>query len=191
MFDGQGEDVDHGLMQALHPVLPKPGRISPGMNASQKQGFVGVDISHAAQEALIEKQRLDLSFSCAEQFDELGQLNPESIGAQFTSARREIRTPFDPPEMPYVVVNQEPAVEFENCAGVGARMPVQEQLAGHAEVDGKGAVAELDHNELAVAADGFDHLSAHMSGEFIKILPHDKLGKKLGLYNAPSRQARG
>ena len=88
------------------------------------QGMVFGSRSEKASVVLDEQERLDLSFSLAQQFDELGQLNTEGIGSQLTGTQRESRTPFDASEMPYVVVNQEPAVEFENCTGVGAGMPV-------------------------------------------------------------------
>jgi hypothetical protein len=54
-----GENVDHCAMQPPGALVAQAGGDGAGVNAGLEQSFVGIDVAHAAQEALIEQQRLD------------------------------------------------------------------------------------------------------------------------------------
>ncbi len=57
--DGFAEHALHGLAQAVDFLVGEIGGQARGMQARPPQAFVSVDISNAAQDALIEQQRFD------------------------------------------------------------------------------------------------------------------------------------
>jgi len=58
--DGFRKDLHHGLVQSSNAFSAQARGDGQGMYACPEQGFVGVDISHAADEALIEQAALAL-----------------------------------------------------------------------------------------------------------------------------------
>jgi hypothetical protein len=162
MLNRKRKHFDHGLMKTRGPFSAKPRSIRLGMNASQKQGFIGIDISHPSDEPLVEQERLDLSSAGSKQVKKVGQFDAESVGTELAGTRRKRGAPLNPSEMPNVIVNQKPAVKFEYCPCVSPWPPIQQQFARHAEMDRERTVAKLDHNKFAVPANRLDSLLAHL-----------------------------
>ncbi len=162
MLDGKRKHFYHGPMKTRGSFTAKPRRIRLGMNTSQKQGFVGIDISHPSEEPLIEKERFDLTSARSKQFKKVGQFDSESVGTQLAGTRWKRGAPLDPSEMPDVIVNQKAMVKFKYGPSVSPWPPVQQQFARHAEMDRKRTIAELDKNEFAVPANRLDGLAAHL-----------------------------
>ena len=79
----------------------------------------------------------------------------ERVRTQRLGALQQARAPFDASEMPDVVVNQQAFVEFENGARVRPGFGIQQQLAGHSQVNREHALIEVQHDELAMPVDGF------------------------------------
>jgi len=59
-----------------------------------------------------------------------------------------------------VVINQQAAIELENGARVGAGLRIEQQLAGHAQMNHEYAAIKRDHDEFAVPFHGFYELTA-------------------------------
>ena len=59
LSNGVREHFLNGLVQTRRPFGPDLGAVRAGVDAGTKKRFVGVDVSQAAQEFLIEKQRLE------------------------------------------------------------------------------------------------------------------------------------
>src|SRR5450432_1338505 len=70
-LDGFFQNCFQGLMQAPKLVSGERGSAATGPNAGSEQSFIGVDVSHPAQQALIEQRALDRSLASVEQGGEI------------------------------------------------------------------------------------------------------------------------
>ena len=59
MGNGFAQQFDNGRVQTLGPRPGQACRGALGVNACAVQRFVGVDVADAAQELLVQQQRLD------------------------------------------------------------------------------------------------------------------------------------
>src|SRR5579862_5986533 len=105
------------------------------MNARLEQRFIGVYVSHAAQEFLIQQQRLDSRMAFFQQLQEILERDVKGVGSQRAGPFRQTCAPLDPAEMADVVVDQESLIELKDRTGVGGRFGIEQQLAGHSEVN--------------------------------------------------------
>src|SRR5690242_15577294 len=87
----------------------------------------------------------------------------ERLWSQPAHALRYLSAPFQAAEHSYVIVDERGIVEGENRASVRGSIGVEQQLAGHAEMDDQDAAIEAQNDVLAVPAD-FEYFS---SGESI------------------------
>src|SRR5689334_3574888 len=105
------------------------------MNARFEQRFVGINVAHPAQESLVQQQRLDSSVFLLQPLQEIVERDVQRVGAQRLDPLQQLRAPLNAPEMPNIVVNQQPLIQLENGPRVRTRLGIQQQLAGHAQVD--------------------------------------------------------
>ena len=96
---------------------------------------------------------------------EIVERDIECIGSQCLGSLQQARAPLNSAEVPNIVVNQQTSVEFENRARVGSGFCVEQQLAGHPEMNRKYACIQLEHDELAVAANRLYELIAQAPAE--------------------------
>src|SRR5579884_1253161 len=157
-LDGRAQNAGHRAVETASAVCAEAGGEGAGMDGGLEQRFVGIDVAHAADEALIQQQRLDAGLAFAQEGEKLGFAQAESIGAEAGDAGGKARGPFDTAELPRIVVDKDAVVEFENRAGVRPGGDIEQEAPGHAEVDDEGSFIEGSDNEFAVAGDGLDGL---------------------------------
>ena len=185
-----GEDIHHGAMQPRRAGLAQAGGDRSGMDASLMQRFVGIDIAHASQKSLIEEQRLDLRVPFLEQLQEIVERNSQRIRTQRLRAIDEVRAPLDPAEVADVVVDQQSVIELEDGAGVGSGLSIEQELPGHAEMDGQNSAVEPDDDEFAVPFDGVHLLISHTPPQRCEILPHYMMRSELCVDDPPAGEFR-
>src|ERR1035438_9649668 len=114
------------------------------MNAGAEEGFIGVDISNAAHEGLVQQQALDARLMPPEGGGEFVEGDFQRFGPEAGNAAREVFAELDRAELAAVVEQQGGAVEGEDGVGMFAGIGAQQEAAGHAEVD----------RQIAAAPDG-------------------------------------
>src|SRR5580704_12636553 len=159
-------------MQTRGALFAQTGSDRAGVNARFEQGFVGVDVSHAAQEGLIQQQRLDARLALLQEAQKILQPNVQRVRTQRLRAPQQARSPLDPSEMPDIVVNQQAFIQLENGSRVRAGLGIEQQLAGHSQMNRQYAVVQLQHNELAMPSNGFYKLIANAPPQRGKCLPN-------------------
>src|SRR5262249_62013627 len=105
------------------------------MNAGAVQRLVGVNIAHAAQETLVEQQRLDHGAPRTEAGDEGRRIERERIRSELFQARGELIAELDAAELPDIVIDQRSAVQRDNGVAVRAEFGIEQQLAGHSKMN--------------------------------------------------------
>jgi len=189
--NGGGENIDHGAMQPRGAIFFQAGRDRLRVNARFKQRFIGVDVSHAAQESLIEQQRLDARVTLLQQLQKIFERDVERVRTQRLGPFQQSGAPFDAAEMADVVINQQPFIKLKDGARVGSGFLVEQQLAGHSKMNGKDTLVQLQHDKLAVSANRFYRLIAHAPAKFGKFLADHVVRGKLGVqYRAPGEFRR-
>jgi len=99
------KDIDHGAMQPRGAILTQAGRHGAWVNARFEQRFIGVDVSHAAQESLIEQQRLDARLALLQQLQKIFERDVERVRTQCLSAFQQSGAPFNTAKMADVVID--------------------------------------------------------------------------------------
>ena len=143
------------------------------MKAGTKQRLVRIDIAHAAQEALVEQQRLDAGAACLGQSHEFRAADLERI----RSALRVTGSPEHLAKFSYVVVAQHAFIEQNASARKLAAVDRERELAGHAKVYKEHATGKIEHDEFAVAAYLFDAFSDNDFGSDSFDAQHDTTGQ--------------
>jgi len=185
-----GENIDHRSVQANGALLAQASRDGARMDARFIQRLIGVNIAHAAQESLIQQQRLDGGASRLQQLPKLVERDAERVGTERRGPFGQFFAPFDAAEMADVVINQQAAIEFENGARVRAGFGIEQQLSRHAQMDHQHAPIERENDKLAVALHGFYKLIANSLAQRREFLAHHVVREELGVDNAPPCQLR-
>jgi len=120
-----GEDVYHGAMQTRGPLLGQFGRNRAGVDARLKQRFIGVDVAHSAHERLVQQERLDTGVAFFQAFKKILEWNIQRVRPQRLSAIEQSVAPGNLSEMADIVVHQHALIEFEDRAGVRARLRIE------------------------------------------------------------------
>ena len=87
--NGFGEHGDDGVVELAGAFAADALGERLRMNAGAEKGFVGVDIADAAEESLVEKQRLDARFVRSEGRGELIEGDFERLGSEAGDPVRE------------------------------------------------------------------------------------------------------
>jgi hypothetical protein len=156
-LDGLPEDLPYQAMQSSRLVPGQsPGR-GQGMDPGTEKAFIDINITQAADKALIQEQGLNGPFL-------LLQALIKITGGQVKGVRGQVGQwrPFLPggqedqeSKFPHIPITQlqVSGVQVENKVGMLIRRPVfrdQQQLPGHFEMDDqRGPVFQADQDELA------------------------------------------
>lgn len=130
------------------------------MNAGCEERFIRIDVADAADEGLIQKQRLDVTAMPFEPGEEFFGGNSESVGAGFGEKIGNFGIELHAAELPDVVKDESAVIEFKNRPRVFGALAIPKKLAGHAEVDVEDAAVELYEDLLAMATHAFDSLGS-------------------------------
>jgi len=177
-------------VQTRGPLFAQSGRNRARVNASLVESLVRVNVSHAAQKFLIQQQRFDPRLPLLKPLQKIIERDVECIRPQSLRAVQQPRAPLDSPEMADVVVNQKAFVELENSARVGARLGIEQQLAGHPQMNREHALFQLQHNELAVPPDRLHKLIANAPTKHGEFLAHHVMRRKFSIQDAPPGDLR-
>lgn len=158
--DGLGEDGLDGAEKVGEAGAAEAGGEGKGMNAGSEEGFVGIDIAHAAQKALVEQEGLDAGAPGLGEGDKGGFAELERVG----TALGVIAGTKDLSELADVVKAQGSVAQMKAGAGEFTLAFIEPQLAGHAEVDEEHTAVEIEDDELAVAAYGLDDAAYSLDG---------------------------
>ena len=172
-------------MQTRGPLFAQSGRDRARVNASLVESLVRVNVPHTAQKFLIQQQRFDPRLPLLQPRQKIVERNVQRIRPQSLRAVQQPRAPLDSPEMADVVVNQQAFVEFENSARVGSRLGIEQQLAGHPQMNRKHALFQLQHDELAMPAHRFYKLTANAPTKHGEFLAHHVMRRKFSIQDAP------
>src|SRR5260370_40172253 len=130
--NGFGEHGDDGVVEFAGAVAADALGECLRMNAGAEKGLIGVDITDAAEEGLVEKQRLDARLVPLERDCELLEGNFERLGSKAGDTVGKVFAELDTAELPAIVIQEGGAVEGENGAGVRTGRATEQQGSPHA-----------------------------------------------------------
>ncbi len=148
------ESFDLGICKAV----TSPERVETGL----VQGFIRVNISQSGQEGLIQKERLQYTFSPTEHIRELiiCKVWSERLGPQPPQNHFGIRVQAYPSKFPGVAETQVPIIVQSEYRVIETIFRIlagnQAQVAAHAQVDQKRVLIEWKNEVLAAPLDGDD-----------------------------------
>ena len=164
-------------------------RIDPGA----EERLIGIDIADSGENGLVQQDSLN-GRAAADSFQR--EFGGQGVGAQaaravFTGLSGE----FDAAEHADIVIDQGGTVEVEERSGVRAGGGVDEELAGHAEVDdqgpARGFALKVNQDEFAVARHSGDAGSGGGFGDVAAGVAHDAGMQDLHGQNVAALKVRG
>ena len=195
-LNGLPEDLPDKAMQASSLVpVQGPGR-GQGMDSGPEKAFIDINITQAADKALIQQQGLNGPFF-------LLQALIKIPGGQVKGIRGQIGQggPFLPggqeaqeSELPHIPITQlqVPGLQMENEMGMFVRRPAfrdQQQLPGHFEVnEQRGSISQTDQDELAFSFNFFYDGARKLFSEAWQRRPQQRSGPDPDRSNLPSDQ---
>jgi len=159
------------------------------VNTRFEQRFIGVNVPHAAQESLIEQQRLDARFALLQQLQKIFERDVERVRTQCLRPLQQSGAPLNAAKMTDVVIDQQAFIKSKNGTRVRAGLLIEQQLAGHSKMDGENAVVQLEHDELAVAAHQIHRLIAHVPAQLWELLTDYMVRGKLRVQYSAARES--
>ena len=158
-FDGFSEDFLNRKVKAEDTRAAEGCGNALRMDAGAEQGFIGIDIAHAAEHGLVEENRFDRGFALRQASGEILGQNLEWFGAKGGDAGGKLFAEFDAAELAGVFVEEFTTIEGKDGVGPFGAGSVDEKLTGHAEMDYEPTTVEADTDEFAEALDGFNAAS--------------------------------
>src|SRR5580765_5170134 len=107
-----GENAPNRLIKFFRAHVRQLARQCQGMYPRREQALVGIDVSQAGQESLIEQQGLDAGLA-SQAGAELLETDFERFGTQPRHPRGRTLAELDPAELAWVVIQQQAVVERE------------------------------------------------------------------------------
>src|ERR1035437_9482460 len=164
------------------------------MNSGAEEGFIGINVAQSTEEALVQQQRLDAGLAALEGGGEILERDLQRLGPEFCNPRGEFLAELDAAELAAVVIEQDTAVERQDGVGVLARRAIEQEAAGHAEMnDQVSAAIERYQDELSIAPDAGDSAApdARRHGMRIAAAQHAPAAEFGGHNTAPHQRRNG
>jgi hypothetical protein len=107
-LDTSLQDLSDGAVKRFDLIVMQPVRLAQRVDARPVQGFIGIDIAHAGQKTLVEKQRFDNSWPLPEPRGEFlqGEFVIERLRAEGGCHPMSRLDQVDTAEFPHVVEPQ-------------------------------------------------------------------------------------
>jgi hypothetical protein len=157
------------------------------VNAGAEQGFIGVDVPEAADEFLVEKQGFHARLALAQELDEGFEIDVEGIGSQLGYAAGQYLADFHAAELAAVFVLKNAPVKREDDVRMLRQRRVDEELAGHTQMDEQEAAGrEAENEEFSVAFDGVDGPALQEGGAVVGVAVEDARLAEFGIQDLAS-----
>jgi hypothetical protein len=122
------------------------------METGAEEGFIGVNVTDAAKERLIQQEWFEAGAPGLEALPEFWKGHGGGVGSEGLEAVGKRGGPFEAAESANVGQGElGSAAEGDLGAGVGVRRGIEKEFAGHAEVDGERSGVKMKEDVLAVA----------------------------------------
>ncbi len=109
--------------------------------------------------------------------EEFGFGHGKSVGSRAREESGNFGVVFDAAELPNVIEDECPVVEFENSAGVFAAVGVPEKFAGHAKVHIEDAAIKVGENLFTATGDTFNGGAGESLGGGLERCTGDAMGE--------------